>query len=116
MAFNGKEGKQIPLGIAKKWTKNYRDKNPGDVKAHFYGKEHLLKILNEDPDCKGIRIYYGLDDSGNKKLVLLGASENQNNIYPQGQVEGKDATESTVLDDGAPCPDSCPDDPNDPLT
>lgn len=115
MAFNGKEGKRIPLGIAKKWTKNYREANPGEVKAHFYGREQILKLLNDDGGCMGIRIYYALDDDGNKKLVLVGAGENQNNIYAK-TVDGKDLVEDEVLDEGRSCPSYCPSDANDPLT
>lgn len=116
MAFNGKEGKPITLGMAKRWTKRYRDEHPGEVKAFFFGCDHIRQILSErtkDGDCKGIRIYFAVDDDGKKRLILVGATENQNNILPSD--EGKDAP-ATIIDDGEPCPPNCPEDPSDPLS
>lgn len=115
MAFNGKEGRPITLGTAKRWTKRYRDDNPGAVKAHFFGKDNILKILQESGDeCMGLRIYYGIDDDGNKKLLLVGATSNQNNILPKE--DGKDAPAGSIYDDTKDCPPYCPTDPNDPLS
>lgn len=115
MAFNGKEGKPITLGMAKRWTKRYRDENPDQVKAHFFGKDNILKILEEAGDeCKGIRIYYGINDDGQKKLLLVGATEDQGNILPKS--EGKDGPGGTIYDDSSDCPPHCPPDPSDPLS
>ena len=111
MAFDGNEGKSVTLEQAKRWTKRYRDENPGAVKAHFYGCEKIQEILKE-PGCMGIRIYYGIDEEGKKKLVLVGATKDQNNILPEGQ--GKDGG-GQLLDEGRDCPDYCPEG-NDPLT
>lgn len=109
MAFNGREGKPIPLGIAKKWTKNYRDANPGKTKAIFYGKEKIQALLDE-PNAMGIRVYFAVDDNGENKLVLVSATADESNILPNE--EGKDGG-GTILDDGKPCPTNCPpeDDP-----
>ncbi|ELR69031.1 hypothetical protein C900_05516 [Fulvivirga imtechensis AK7] len=116
MAFNGKEGKPITLGQAKRWTKRYRDEHPGEVKAYFFGRDHIEQLLNErskDGASKGIRIYFAVDDDGKKRLILVAATENQNNILPTD--EGKDAP-ATIIDDGSGCPPDCPKDPNDPLS
>ncbi|GAA0891691.1 hypothetical protein GCM10009122_13700 [Fulvivirga kasyanovii] len=114
MAFNGKEGKPITLGMAKRWTKNYRDKNPGAVKGFFFGRDYIKQLLLEgDGTCKGIRIYFAIDDDGNQRLVLTGADEKQNNILPKD--EGKGGGDRVIIDDGSPCPPDCPEDPNDPL-
>lgn len=80
MAFNGTEGVQVTLDDASGWTKNFRDTIvTGDTLGHFFGKDILQKILDE-PDCMGIRIYYGLDANGEKNLVLSGALENQDDM------------------------------------
>ena len=114
MAFNGKEGKPITLGMAKRWTKRYRDENPGKVKAFFFGKDHIKQILLEgNGSCQGIRVYFATDDDGNQRLILTGADAKQNNILPKS--EGKDGG-PTLLDDGKPCPPYCPEDPSDPLS
>ena len=104
MAFNGREGNPITLDVAKSWAKNYRDANKGKTKAIFYGKEKLQALLDE-PGAMGIRIYFAVDDSGDNKLVLVSAAEDQNNILPKEAVEGGG---SMLLDDGKPCPPDCP--------
>lgn len=104
MAFNGREGKPIPLGIAKKWTKNYREANEGKTKAIFYGKERIQALLDE-PNAMGIRIYFGLDDNKDPQLVLVSATKEGNNILPNE--EEKDGG-GTILDDGERCPPDCP--------
>ncbi|TRX58704.1 hypothetical protein FNH22_12565 [Fulvivirga sp. M361] len=105
MAFNGTEGRPITLEQAKRWTKRYQDENKGAVKAHFYGCERLRELLDE-PECVGIRIYYGLDDDGKRKLVLVGAKADQNNILPQEEGKGP---QHQILNDGRDCPPACPD-------
>lgn len=111
--FNGSEGAKIDLKKAARWTKRYRDENPKEVKGHFYGCDKLYALLQEN-GCKGIRIYYAIDDDGNKKLVLAGAKSDRNNILPS--TDGKGDGDDFLLDDGLGCPDYCPIDPDDPLT
>jgi hypothetical protein len=96
MAFNGTEGGSISLSVASDWTKNYRDTiSDGEVKAHFFGKDIISDILNQD-HCMGIRIYYAIDDNGAKQLILVGVDGNE-----------KDQTEGIVADFSVPCPHSC---------
>ena len=111
MAYNGTEGHMVDLRLAARWTKRYREENPGEVKAQFFGCDILNQLLNE-PGCKGIRVYYGIDDDGKKQLILVGANAEQNNILPTDQ--GNDG--SAVANGGASCPTSCPQIPHDPLT
>ena len=81
MAFTGKEAEQFPLNTAAEWTKNYRDQmQPGDPKAHFFGKDIINEILAQE-GCMGIRIYYALDEEGKKQLIIVGADANENDIY-----------------------------------
>jgi hypothetical protein len=96
MAFNGTEGGPISLSLASDWTKNYRDSiSNGEVKAHFFGKDIITDILNQD-HCMGIRMYYALDDNGHKQLILVGVDGDE-----------KDQTEGIVADFNVPCPHSC---------
>lgn len=81
MSFTGNENHDIPLSTASQWTKNYREANPsGAVKGHFYGKAAIQAILAQS-NCVGVRIYYALDDTGAKKLVLTGVDANENDLY-----------------------------------
>lgn len=94
MAFNGTEGGAIPLQDAADMTSAYRRANPGETKGHFFGKEILLELLNQD-GCKGIRMYYGIGESGEKELVLVGADAQENDMT------------DLVADLSLPCPGLC---------
>lgn len=94
MAFNGSEGGEISLDVAANMTAKYRKENPNDTLAHFFGKDILNEILNQE-GCMGIRMYYGIDDDGQKQLVIVGADQ-----------EGNDMT-SLVADLSFPCPNIC---------
>ncbi len=97
MSFNGNEGAVIPLADAAALTKAYKDANSGDpnlILAHFVGINTLKQILDQ-PGCMGLRTYYALDANGKKKLVLVAADANENDIT------------AVVLDKGVDCPISC---------
>jgi hypothetical protein len=55
--ITGKEGSPIKLDIAANWTKNYRDRHPGETISQFFGREILEQILAQEK-CLGIRFYY----------------------------------------------------------
>jgi len=80
MAFTGKEAEEFPLDTAAEWTANYRNANPGAVKAHFIGRDLLNKMLEQD-GCMGLRIYYALDEKGDKQLIIVGADQDENDLY-----------------------------------
>ena len=97
--FNGTEGTIIDLEQAATWTANYRKDAVANadgivVKAHFYGRDILQKLLDQE-GCMGIRMYYSRDEKGQKQLVLVGADENGNDL------------ESMVVDNGKICPPDC---------
>ncbi|TXK49109.1 hypothetical protein FVR03_06920 [Pontibacter qinzhouensis] len=95
--FNGSEGGEIDLATAKALTQNYRDKqnDPDVVKAHFFGREVLERLLAQK-DCVGARMYYGLDEEGKKQLILVGVDAN-----------GTDLEDGIILDKSSPCPPNC---------
>ena len=115
-AFNGKEGKPITVGQAKRWMKKFQDQYPKEAKAFFFGCDYIRQLLDErdsDGDCKGIRIYFALDDEEKMRLILVGATANKNNIVPKD--DGKGGNDQLILDEGAGCPPDCPTNPNDPF-
>jgi hypothetical protein len=98
MSFDGNEGKVVSLEEAAIWTANFRNSiQPGETIAHFIGKNKLLELLEQE-NCVGVRIYYGLDENGDKNLVFVGADENENDI-----VEG------LVMEYTYKCPPRCSD-------
>jgi hypothetical protein len=80
MSFTGSEDHSIDLTTASSWTANYRGADSSGVKAHFFGKNAIQQILNQS-GCVGIRIYYALDDNGDKQLILVGADSSENDLY-----------------------------------
>lgn len=95
MAFTGNEDHDIPLDTASEWTANYRSANPNQPIAHFFGKAAITEIL-EQSESVGIRIYYALDESAQKQLIITGVDSDQNDLY-----NGKLADRSFV------CPPAC---------
>jgi len=103
-ALNKGAGGSITTAQAKKWIQNYKDKNPGDIESYFFGSDIINQILNQG-GCVGMRIIYALNDQGVKQLVLVGAKENGNNIWPSSS---KDSTpDGIIAEDGWPCPPGC---------
>lgn len=106
--FNGSEGDPIDLETAKRWAANYRAtlKNPDDVQAHYFGFEIIQQILTQS-GCVGMRIYYAIDENGEKKLLLVGVDSKGENLLP---LEGGKTTDGggTIADFSFPCPSTCP--------
>jgi hypothetical protein len=106
--FNSAVGDPIDLATAKAWAANYREKNPGDTKGHFFGFEIIQQILSE-AGCVGIRIYYALDEQGEKKLLIVGVDAEGNDLLPSGGEMMMDGGgENTIADYSFPCPNHCP--------
>ena len=96
MAFTGKEAEEFPLETAAEWTANYRNTNPGAVKAHFFGKEIIQRILDQD-GCVGIRCYYALDENGVQQMIMVGADKDENDLY-----------NGIIAEKAIKCPPYCP--------
>lgn len=99
-SFNGNEGQPIDLETAKQWAANYRAQNPGQTKAHFFGRVILQRLL-EEPASLGIRLYYGIDDQGAKQLMAVGAIANGDDLLPGS------GNNNIVADVSVPCPPYC---------
>ncbi len=96
MSFTGKEEHDVPIATAAEWTKNYRDAStPGATIAHFFGKDIVQRILNQDK-CVGIRLYYAIDDDGKKQLIMVGANGDEN-----------DLCDGIIADRSLMCPTHC---------
>jgi hypothetical protein len=78
MAFDGNEGTMITLDEGATLTRNYRTTYPRKSLGAFFGKERLLELLNQ-PECMGIRIYLG-EENSDFQMVLVGADANQDDL------------------------------------
>ena len=95
MAFDGNEGEPISLQTAAGWTAKYRaTMGANDPKGHFFGRNEINSILAQT-GCKGIRIYYGINDLNEKVLILVGADANENDMT------------NLIVDKSVLCPPRC---------
>jgi hypothetical protein len=105
--FDGTEGKPLALATFKTWTADYKAslKDPDTTLAHFFGFQIINKILAEK-GCMGIRVYYGIDDAGEKQVMLVGAKENGDNLFPATDALNPNDP-NTIADFSYPCPPYC---------
>ena len=94
MAFDGTEGEFIPMSEATEMTSTYQGGPNGDVKGGFLGKDKINELLQQ-PGAMGIRIYFGVDENGDKTVVLAAADADENDMT------------SLLLDRWKPCPPRC---------
>jgi hypothetical protein len=99
--LTGREGEPFDLDKSASWTQNYRDRNPGDVVSHFFGREIIEKILAQQ-GCLGIRVYDAYDKPingwqramvaiSNFILKVIGNIEGERHIIITGAVhDGSD--------------------------
>ncbi len=96
MNYTGNEDHLISLADASELTANFRNAQTDDyIKAEYFGKNAILSLLKQD-DCIGMRVYYGQEIDGVKKLVLVAVDAN-----------GNDLVNGVILDKGFPCPSYC---------
>ena len=94
--FTGKEGGEIDHETAISWTKNFRDKHPGETISHFFGREILEKLLAQK-DCVGLRFFHAHDHQGKKHLVIVGTGGDGNDLTSK-------SAGHMMADQSYPCP------------
>lgn len=105
--FDGTEGDPIDLDLARSWANNFREQNTTGTIAHFFGTEILNQLLAEE-GCVGLRIYYGIDDEGNRQLLIVGVDEKGNDLLPATGVDGRVNDDGNIVADFSyPCPTYC---------
>jgi hypothetical protein len=94
MAFNGTEGSPIDPNLAGAWTRTFRETASKGANGHFFGREILLQLLEQE-GAMGIRFYYGIDRDEQRQLLAVAADAEQNDQLGEGRA---------VADDSAACP------------
>ncbi|HTH55290.1 MAG TPA: hypothetical protein VL728_04545 [Cyclobacteriaceae bacterium] len=89
--FDGTEGGAITLDVATRWISNYTNQNLGKLTAHFFGRNHLEKMLATDGSM-GIRFYYSLDDAGNPIVFATGADGKGNDFVSTYKTHGRNSS------------------------
>ena len=107
----------IPVEKAKEMTARYRE-NKSTILAPAYVNTDVLaisetlsaddvKLLFSQPNCVGLRIYYGMDEGLLVKAILVGvAPDGSDIIIPNLQFNT--VTAGYVVDDTFRCPPICP--------
>lgn len=102
MSINSNTGSVITLAEAITYVTAYRLRYPNEAKGFFVGSEKLDLIMNQ-PNCIGVRIYNGYDDT----------AEIMNQVLVGVNADGEDISSGIILEKLAPCPKICS--PNSPL-
>ena len=84
MKFTGNEIFTISLRDASVFTKRYRINNPFGVIGGYFSKTAIQNILNQ-PNCVGIRYYYGINDEKVQALIITGVDSNGDDLF-KGQL------------------------------
>lgn len=88
----------VSLSAAAQLTRRYRrSAGEGAVIGGYFGKAALEKLLGQ-PECIGVRYYFGREDGGKPVIVLLGVDH-----------AGRDLLEGVLLDLSMLCPPFCAD-------
>ena len=96
MEYTGKEDHSVSLADAAKMTKAHRSSaKPGDVNAHYVGRDAVETILRQ-PGCVGIRWYHAQHPKGHHTLVAVGVDK-----------AGNDLHQGAIAEETMPCPPFC---------
>ena len=116
--ITGREGGPIKLDVAASWTKNYREKHPGENISQFFGKD-ILEVILKQEGCLGIRFYYANDHAGKRHLIIVGVNADGTDQLEHKHMAAAAMTATAPAGDGdtplvgdqsMPCPGSpgCP--------
>jgi hypothetical protein len=107
----------ISLDQAKKMTGHFRKEREKVIKPEFKGKKMLptcetferegFDKLLQQPGCVSVRIYLGMDEEKQVKIIIVGVNEQGEDILPN-LTEKSTSDYGVILEEGARCPDLCP--------
>ncbi len=89
----------ITLEKAKAWAAKWQSDAKNKIKAFLIPKEDITQLFEYDGVCD-VRTYFGIDENGNQKLMIVGVDANGNDLtdYSRNQF---------IYDFALPCPDKC---------
>jgi hypothetical protein len=80
--FTGNEDQQITLAEGSSFTAKFRawlaTTGSLDLTIGEYHSRRTLETILAQEDCVGMRSYYGMDAEGNRRLVLVGVTADEN--------------------------------------
>lgn len=103
----------ISLEKAIRMTTRYREQKDKLIDPAFAGKNVLpfsetfdraaFDRLLSQPGCAGLRIYFGLNEEGQLRTIIVGVNEDQNDLLPNDHL----AEDGDIVEDGKTCPPFC---------
>lgn len=127
----------LPLGInhfitlekAKEMTAKFRSERDAILIPELR-EQNILSICETfdrgafdtvlaETGCLGLRVYFGMTPELKVRVIVVGVNANNEDILPAENLsrvqasseEGGDDDEGHIIEEGAPCPDICPDPP-----
>ncbi len=107
----------ISLDKAIEMTKRYRDGKQKILAPEYHGENILLlsetfsreafESLLSQPDCAGIRIYFGMDEAMTVRIIAVATDKDNADILPSADKDG-DTEEGDIVEQGQACPTICP--------
>ena len=111
---------RITLKQAKDLIARFRGRKPDVIKPGFenalptsetFEREAIDKLL-ANPRCVKVRIYPGMSEDMNIRMIIVGVDSNDQDILPlneNGIIEGDgEVEEEVIVEDGTRCPPVCP--------
>lgn len=111
--FDGTElGIELSPDLARKKTKKFKaNRKKGIIKAHYFSRSILEKLLT-DPSNVGIRIYIGNNDIDDFDNFIVAVNAEGENIFKGDFVitgeKDMPASDSGIYASAFPCPTKCP--------
>jgi hypothetical protein len=112
--FTGREkGKPLTPDEARQRVQKFNcNRKPTDIKAHYFSRAVLEKLLADKDNIKGIRVYYGMTERADIDAVIVGVDAHGENIFKGEFTErgGKDVGSGVggIYASADPCPTHCP--------
>ncbi len=114
----------ISLDKAVEMVRLYREKREEILKVEYAGQDTLVysetfdraafDTLLTQPDCTGLRIYYGMDEEFKVHAITVGVNEKNEDLLPS-TTEGANSGFATqallggsIVEAGTRCPTDCP--------
>ena len=109
----------ISLAEAIQMTSNFRTNREEILKRNYQNKDILplsetfdrreLDTVLSQQGCKGIRVYYGMDEQLKVHAIIVGVDENNRDMIPgSANVTGEEEEDDQIIERGIRCPPICP--------
>lgn len=106
--FNSTAGEFITADTALTLQANYmahkaNEGNHSPIRSEFFGADKLRELLDQ-PNCVGLKLYYGMTNDGIPQITIVGADKNAHNI---GDNKNEESEPTNYLGFGPICPIHC---------